>query len=232
MTEIKTWEAPWIRPTGPITQAALTALDRPLKAWATGEEFDADDFYEERKLDGDRLSAVERQVRAAGTRPEWQMEFVWQPNIESSASVHADYETGLREVSDRMMDPRCLDDYTSIAYSCAERAGWSDDDYDGCSAPELESPWYEDALSWAAAGVCVLQQSLPWPFVDCLPWGLIDNRPAHRVMYAYASLLEFKHPRIARKWFRAMLFMNPVDNLGVRYCLAPRSKTDIDDMDD
>ena len=51
-------------------------------------------------------------------------------------------------------------------------------------------------------------------------------------MYAYASLLQFKHPRKARNWFRAMVFINPPDNMGVRYHLMPQSKSDADELDD
>ena len=106
-----------------------------------------------------------------------------------------------------MIHSRFLEDYTSVAYSCAELAGWCDREYGASSTPELDSQWFEDALARVEAGVCVIQLSLPWPFADCLTWGWIDNRPAHRLMYAYASLLQFKHPRKARKWFRAMVFI-------------------------
>ncbi|WP_329020304.1 hypothetical protein [Streptomyces sp. NBC_01601] len=75
----------------------------------------------------------------------------------------------------------------------------------------------EAALSWAAAGVCVLQQSLPYPFGDVLPYGEVDNRPAHRVVYAYATLLQLKHPRKAAAWFTAMVYFSPMDNMGARF---------------
>jgi hypothetical protein len=39
------------------------------------------------------------------------------------------------------------------------------------------------------------------------------------VFYAYARLLRRRHPRKARIWFRAMVFVNPVDNLGAGYFL-------------
>jgi hypothetical protein len=78
----------------------------------------------------------------------------------------------------------------------------------------------------------VIQLSPSWPFVDCLPWGWIDNRPTHRLMYAYASLLQYKHPHKARKWFRTTLFMNPPNNMGVRFHLMPQSKALADELDD
>ena len=51
------WAAPWLRPSGRITQEAFAALDRPLKAWATGDVFDAADYYS--ALGAHDLSAVE-----------------------------------------------------------------------------------------------------------------------------------------------------------------------------
>ncbi|MFF7993378.1 hypothetical protein ACFZDG_26725 [Kitasatospora xanthocidica] len=36
--------------------------------------------------------------------------------------------------------------------------------------------------------------SLPWPFRDILLYGELDNRPAHRVLYAYAGLLRRHDP--------------------------------------
>ena len=63
----------------------------------------------------------------------------------------------VREVAERMIHPRCLDDYTSVAYGCAERAGWPDGEYGAPSTPELDSPLFEDALTWAEAGVRVIR---------------------------------------------------------------------------
>jgi hypothetical protein len=51
-------------------------------------------------------------------------------------------------------------------------------------------------------------------------------------MYAYASLLQYKHPHKARKWFRTTLFMNPPNNMGVRFHLMPQSKALADELDD
>jgi hypothetical protein len=47
--------------------------------------------------------------------------------------------------------------------------------------------------------------------------GKLDNRPAHRILYAYASLLARRHPRKAAPWFRAMVYLNPPDNMGARF---------------
>jgi hypothetical protein len=57
---------PWVPPTGPVTQDALFALDRPLLAWPNGE-FDADEYYE--RFPASEVSALEREVRKPGTPP-------------------------------------------------------------------------------------------------------------------------------------------------------------------
>ncbi|GHA49622.1 hypothetical protein GCM10010329_84780 [Streptomyces spiroverticillatus] len=68
--------------------------------------------------------------------------------------------------------------------------------------------------------MCVLQQSLPYPFRDVLLSGDTDSRPGHRLVFAYATLLRLKHPWKAAPWFTAMVYFNPMDNMGARF-LAP-----------
>ncbi|CAM5468224.1 hypothetical protein [Streptomyces avidinii] len=82
---------------------------------------------------------------------------------------------------------------------------------------QRERPAEDEALAWAAAGVCVLQQSLPQPFHDVLLYGDTDNRPAHRILFAYASLLKLKDPGAAGPWFTALVHLNPPDNVGARF---------------
>ena len=102
-------------------------------------------------------------------------------------------------IGDRRLHPRDLDAYTTIAHELADLAD-QDDDFDpndmeteaGLVRRDLEA-----GLAWAAAGVCVLQQSLPYPFRDVLPYGEIDNRPAHQLVYAHANLLSLKDLRKA-----------------------------------
>lgn len=102
-------------------------------------------------------------------------------------------------------------------------AGWVDPEEDHDWEPaagEVDPVRFATAIDWAAAGICVLQQSLPWPFMAVLPYAVADNRPAHRLLYAYALLTAHQHPRKAAKWFKAMYFMNPDDNMGARFHLG------------
>jgi hypothetical protein len=115
-------------------------------------------------------------------------------------------------VAGRLIVPRCLDAYVMEAYVAAGLGDGEDP-----AEADIDDEDLDEALAWAEAGVCVLQQSLPWPFTDCLPYSELDNRPTHRVLYAYASLLGRRHPRKAMPWFRAMVYLNPPDNMGARF---------------
>ena len=73
--------------------------------------------------------------------------------------------------------------------------------------------------------MCVLQQSLPWPFRDVLLYSELDNRPAHRILFAYADLLRRRDPEAAAVWFTALVYLNPNDNVGARF-IAPDGPRD------
>lgn len=207
--EVPKWVMPWIPPTGTVTQAALCVIGRPLRAWLNGE-FDAEEYYAD--FPASEMSTLERQVRKLGTRPTWRMERVWFPDGEASAEETAAYETACCDIAGCMVMPRCLDAYVMEAYAAAGLG-----DGDDPAEADIDDDDLDEGLAWAEAGVCVLQQSLPWPFTDCLPYGELDNRPAHRVLYAYASLLSRRHPRKAAPWFRALVYLNPPDNMGARF---------------
>ncbi|WP_162829996.1 hypothetical protein [Amycolatopsis palatopharyngis] len=85
---------PWLPPTGSVTQEALRALDRPLRAWPDGE-FDVEECYA--GFPSNEISTLEREVRKLGTRPTWRMERVWFPDCEQSAEETATYEAACRD---------------------------------------------------------------------------------------------------------------------------------------
>lgn len=209
------WVLPWLAPTGQITRAALAALDRPILAWEN-DDFDAADFYSQ--FPAEEMNPLQRDVAALGERPTWRLERVWLPDEESTAAEAAAYDRQCREIDGVLLAPRCLDAYVTQAY---QAAGLIESDDDPVHA-DIDPEDLDLALEWAAAGVCVLQQSLPWPFQDMLLYAELDNRPAHRILYAYAALLARRHPRKAAPWWRAMVYLNPPDNLGARFH-APRS---------
>lgn len=202
------WAMPWIPPTDPITCAALAAVDRPLSAVATGEQFDAAEFYSQ--FERSKISKLERQVGAAGARPEWRLEDVALIDEEDSDEEKAAYEAACVEVDGYLLMPRSLDAYTMLAYQIAA----FDDEPDAPDA--LVTGDLDHALAWARAGVCLLQQSLPYPFTGVLRYGYVDHRSAHRLLFAYALLLRHRRPRQAAPWFRAMIYLDPNDNLGAQ----------------
>lgn len=161
--EVPKWVMPWIPPTGAATQAALRALDRPLVAWPNGE-FDSEEYYA--GFPASEMSALEREVRKLGTRPTWRMERIWFPDSEASPEETATYEAACRDVAGRMIMPRCLDAFVMEAYAAAGLGEGEDP-----GGADIDDEDFGEALAWAEAGVCVLQQSLPWPFTCCLPYG-------------------------------------------------------------
>ncbi|MDQ1052034.1 hypothetical protein [Streptomyces sp. V4I2] len=215
---------PWLTPTG-LAVEALEKLDRPLLAWMQDPKlhmFDSAAHYAEYADEPGGLSRLERKIAKLPPRPEWEMERVWSPDEETDEAYDAAYDKACITIGGRRLHPRDLDAYTVIAYELADLADQDEefDPNDVESEDDLVRGDLEAALAWAAAGVCVLQQSLPYPFRDVLPYGPIDNRPAHRLVYAYANLLQLKHPRKAAAWFTAMVYFSPLDNMGARF-LAP-----------
>ncbi|MEV6403978.1 hypothetical protein AB0M58_13670 [Streptomyces bobili] len=200
---------PWLRATGEITDLVKAKLDRPLAAWtgtADHDLFDANDHIE------DRPTPLEKKIAALAPRPMWRMERIWLPDGESSPEEDEAYEkAACVEIDGRLLHPRCLEAYADFAYSCAGLDEGEGIDEDGVPGD------LEEALEWAEAGVWLIQQSLPFPFRDVLEYGPIDNRPAIRMLLAYATLLRAKSPRKATPWFRALVYMDPQDRIGARY---------------
>ena len=156
------------------------------------------------------------------------MERVWTPDGESAAGYDAAYEKAAVTIGDRRLHPRDLDAYAAIAFELAGLGEGDDDGFDDEDDDEGqgEVPGELDAaLEWARAGVCVLQQSLPWPFRDVLLYSELDNRPAHRILFAYADLLRWRDPEAAAVWFTALVYLNPSDNIGARV-IAPDGPRD------
>ncbi|WP_420077917.1 hypothetical protein ACN6AT_00175 [Streptomyces sp. JL4002] len=55
------------------------------------------------------------------------------------------------------------------------------------------------------------------PFQDVLLFGGNGNRPAHRILFAYASLLNLKNPAAAAPWCTALACLNLPDDHGARF---------------
>lgn len=84
----------------------------------------------------------------------------------------------------------------------------------------------EDAIRHYEIGFRIGELSLGKVFKDLLPWGHIDNRPFLRCMHGYGLCLwRLGRFEEAEEIFNRMLWLNPTDNLGVRFLLpALRSR--------
>lgn len=77
----------------------------------------------------------------------------------------------------------------------------------------------EIALKHYEVGVRIGEQALGPNFTGMLPWGHIDNRPFLRCLYGYGLCLwrlgRLKEAELA---FERILWLNPNDNQGARFC--------------
>jgi hypothetical protein len=162
------------------------------------------------------------EIRAAGPRPEYEMEQVlpedavelhWEddPIVEAAAL----FEAGARhEAADLLgdllsVDLRCLDAHAHLGLF------------------ELDSAWpggLERAERHYRAGVAIGEQALPRPVLDfrgLLPWDLIDNRPFLRCLHGH-GLCRWRRDDFdeAAHIFRRLVWLAPHDGLGARFNLA------------
>jgi tetratricopeptide (TPR) repeat protein len=111
--------------------------------------------------------------------------------------------SGDRDAAQRLLvdahaaDLRCLDAYAHLGNFAFDRP--------------------EDAIRYYETGVRIGQLSLPEGFDGLLPWGRIDNRPFLRCLHGYGLCLrQLGRSNQAAAVFERMLWLNPVDNQGVR----------------
>lgn len=77
----------------------------------------------------------------------------------------------------------------------------------------------EEALLHYEVGVRIAEQALGPEFSGLLPWGFLGNRPFLRCLHGYGLTLwrlgKFQEAMLV---FERMLWLNPGDNQGIRYC--------------
>lgn len=79
----------------------------------------------------------------------------------------------------------------------------------------------EQALAHYGVGVSIAELALGKDFVGVLPWGLIDNRPFLRCLHGSGlSSWRIGDSRAASEAFTRLLWLNPNDNQGARFCLS------------
>lgn len=79
--------------------------------------------------------------------------------------------------------------------------------------------WPEEALLHYNVGVRIGELSLGAGFTGLLPWGCVDNRPFLRCLHGKGLILwRLGRLKEAEQVFERMLWLNPADNQGARFC--------------
>lgn len=165
--------------------------------------------------DDEPLEEWAKPIVAHGARPSYEMEHVipgedpedWDsdPIIESN-ELHAIGRVGAARkllLETAGADLRCLDAHAHLGNLAFE------------TDPAKALRHYE-------VGVRIGELSLGEAFDGVLEWGRIDNRPFLRCMHGFALCLwRLMRTEEAAAIFERMLWLNPSDNQGIRFMLAP-----------
>lgn len=190
----------------------VTALDlAPLALRDEGEWDPEDEYWRE---EGEPLEPWAKAIIARGRRPMVEMEQVipgadpedWDSDpitdaadLRESGDVRAAYKA-LMDLLAR--DLRCLDAHAHLGNL----------EFD-------HSP--KQALRHYEMGMTIGALSLGKDFDGVLPWGLVDNRPFLRCLHGVGiANWRLGDLRVAKAAFTKMLWLNPGDNQGARFCLA------------
>lgn len=158
-------------------------------------------------------------IIAAGPRPSFEMEQILpgqdldDPDSDPIGQAVDLYEAGDVAASDRILH-RCLEQDMRTLDAHAHLGNWAFADGSRRLCVERARRNYE-------AGVKIGDLSLPRDFNGVLEWGRIDNRPYLRCLHGLGLCRwVLGDIRGAREVFERMLWLNPSDNQGVRFCLA------------
>lgn len=93
---------------------------------------------------------------------------------------------------------------------------------------DLDQGELDSAVKWSTKAFKVCHSAMGEDFdqfTEEVSWGFISNRPFHRALYVHANVLhKLKKDTEAKEILKALLFMNPRDNMGVReHTLISRS---------
>jgi tetratricopeptide (TPR) repeat protein len=157
-------------------------------------------------------------VIAAGPRPSFEMEQILpgldpdDPDSDPIGMAVDLYEKGKSEDAARVLH-RCLEKDLRVLDAHSHLGNW----VLGDGSRKL---FVERALRNYQAGAAIGELSLGPAFRGLLPWNRIDNRPYLRCLHgmglAHWALGNFKEAAVV---FERMLWLNPSDNQGARFCL-------------
>lgn len=160
-----------------------------------------------------------RPIIAAGPRLSFEMEQILpgldcdDPDSDPIGQAVDLHDSGDTEGAYRILH-QCLEADLRVLDAHAHLGHWAFGDGSHEFAAEQAQRNYE-------AGVAIAELSLGPHFKGVLPWGRIDNRPFLRCLHGLGlcrwALGDLKE---AGKIFERMLWLNPSDNQGIRFCLA------------
>jgi tetratricopeptide (TPR) repeat protein len=121
-----------------------------------------------------------------------------------------DYQKALKIIEEILAtDLRCLDAHAHLG-------NW---EFNRTDEPHINT--IDKAKRHYEVGVKIGGLSFDKGFNGVLPWGPVNNRPFLRCLYGYGlSLWRLGKSEEAREVFNRMLWLNPLDNQGIRFLLA------------
>jgi tetratricopeptide (TPR) repeat protein len=184
----------------------------PLKLFPQGEWDPAEEYWGE---SGEPIEAWAKPIIKRGPRPMFQMEqilpgadpedFDSDPILEANELKDRGQIARAKKLLEKLLikDVRCLDAHAHLGNIAFDRQ-------------------VRTALDHYQRGVLIGELSLGDKFEGVLPWGMIDNRPFLRCLSGLGLCLwRMERFEEAEALFMRLLWMNPSDNLGTRFLLAP-----------
>ena len=186
-----------------------------LKIKSFGEWNFKDHFPDADDTDGP-ISSPYDSIFEAGPRPSWEMQNVlpgYDPkdfNCPIGVGIEilnsGDWYGAIRHMKNLLkQDDRCLDAYAHIGNWYLEYGDSND---------------LNVAKNYYKIGSAIALKSIGKKSNDIFPWSLIDNRPFFRCLHGLGlCFYRQKKPIEALTIFSKMIWMNPVDNQGVRFLI-------------
>lgn len=167
---------------------------------------------------GDPVEKCLKPILKTGRRPQFEMEQVlpggyendsdYDPIIEASELYQYGKRVEAYALIDKLLlaDIRCIDAHTHLG-------NWLFN-----STTHISSA--REAMRHFQVGCAIGELSLEEGFKGVLPWGLIDNRPYLRSLHGLGLCLwRLGQTEEALKLFNRMMWLNPVDNQGIRFLI-------------
>lgn len=168
---------------------------------------------------GERPTEVFNAIRAAGPRPRFEMELILpgfdfsDPDSDPIGQAVDFHEAGDFAASARVLH-RCLETDLRTLDAHAHLGNW-------LFGEGKRRVFIERAQMNYAAGIAIGDLSFGSAFQGLLPWGFIENRPYLRCLHGLGlSHWVLGNVRGALAVFERMLWLNPNDNQGARFCMT------------